>query len=86
MYRFEATVERAGNGGAWLLVRIPPAVSDALGARNRVPVAGRVNGFAFKSSLFPNEGGAHHLMFGRALQLGAKAGVRAVVRVELEAT
>ncbi len=84
MHRFEATVEQAGNGGAWLLVRIPPAVSDILGPRGRVPVAGCVNGFAFKSSLFPNEGGSHHLMFGRNLQKGARAG--AVVQVELEAT
>lgn len=86
MHRFEATVESAGNGRAWLLVRIPPDVSAALGPRTRVPVAGRVNGFGFQSSLFTGEGGAHHLMFGRTLQRGAKAGAGEVVRVELEAT
>ncbi|HEX4608332.1 MAG TPA: DUF1905 domain-containing protein [Urbifossiella sp.] len=83
MHKFEATVERTGEGAGWLRITIPPAVSDSLGAGQRAYVSGRVNGFAFESMLFAGEGGGHHLMFGRRLQVGAKAGAGSVVRVEL---
>jgi hypothetical protein len=83
LHEFEATVEAADNGGAWLRVLIPPAVSDALGTRGRVTVAGRVNGFAFRSMLMVGDDGAQHLMFGRALQNGARAGAGSLVRMEM---
>ncbi len=62
---------------------IPLAVSDALGTRGRVTVAGRVNGFAFQSMLMVGADGSQHLMFGKALQHGARAGAGSLVRVEL---
>jgi hypothetical protein len=84
MFRFEATVERGGEGGAWLLIMIPRGVSEALGHRGRVSVVGSVNGFPIKSSIFPNGDGTHHLMFNKTMQKGANAGAGSRVVVELE--
>jgi hypothetical protein len=85
MHRFEATVERGGEGGAWLLIMIPRAVSEALGSRGRISVVGAVNGFPIQSSIFPNGDGTHHLMFNKAMQKGANATAGSLVVVELEA-
>jgi hypothetical protein len=85
MYRFEATVERGGEGSAWLLIMIPRDVSEALGCRGRISVVGTVNGFPIKSSIFPNGDGTHHLMFNKAMQKGANASGGSRVVVELEA-
>ena len=85
MHRFEATVERGGEGGAWMLIMIPRSVSEALGSRGRISVVGSVNGFPIKSSIFPNGDGTHHLMFNKAMQRGANATAGSRVVVELEA-
>jgi hypothetical protein len=85
MHRFEGTVERGGEGGAWMLIMIPRSVSEALGSRGRVSVVGTVNGFPIKSSIFPNGDGTHHLMFNKAMQQGANATAGSRVVVELEA-
>lgn len=83
MHQFEATVEAGDDRGFWLRVTIPAAVSDALGTPGKVQVEGKVNGYPFKSTLLPVEGGGHHLMFNRALQSGTKTGAGSVVRVEI---
>ena len=85
MYRFEAIVQRGGEGGAWMLLMIPRSVSEAFGSRGRISVVGSVNGFAIKSSIFPNGDGTHHLMFNKAMQQGANATEGSVVVVELDA-
>jgi hypothetical protein len=85
MHRFEATVERGGEGGAWMLIMIPRSVSEALGARGRVSVVGAVNGFPIKTSIFPNGDGTHHLIFNKGMQQGANATAGSRVAVELEA-
>jgi hypothetical protein len=85
MHRFEATVQRGGEGGAWLVIMIPRPVSEALGSRGRISVVGTVNGFPIKSSIFPNGDGTHHLMFNKAMQKGANAAAGSLVVVELEA-
>jgi hypothetical protein len=84
MYKFEAKVERAGEGGAWMVLMIPRDVSEGLGSRGRVSVRGTVNGFPIKTSIFPNGDGTHHLMFNKAMQKGAGAAEGSTVMVELE--
>jgi hypothetical protein len=85
MHRFQATVERGGEGGAWMLLMIPRAVSDVFGVRGRLSVVGTVNGFPIQTSIFPNGDGTHHLMFNKAMQKGAAATAGDVVDVELKA-
>lgn len=85
MHQFEATVEQAPVRSAWLFVRIPPPVSDALGSRDRVKVNGQVNGVRFETMLFVNADSTHYLMFNRSLQMGTKAVVGSVVQVQIAA-
>ena len=84
MLEFKAKVEKAGEGGAWMIVKTPKNISEALGSKGRVSVVGTVNGFAFKSSLFPNGDDTHHLMFNKAMQKGARATAGDTVVVQLE--
>jgi hypothetical protein len=39
-------------------ITIPFDVEKAFGSRARIPVRGMINGFAFRSSIFPRGGGA----------------------------
>lgn len=83
MHQFEATVEQAPGSAAWLFIRIPEPVSDALGSRGRMKVSGQVNGFRFESMLFVNADSSHYLMFNRPLKIGTKAVAGSVVRVQI---
>ncbi|HRQ71966.1 MAG TPA: DUF1905 domain-containing protein [Phycisphaerales bacterium] len=84
MHTFKAKVEQAGEGGAWMVVNVPRKVSEAFGTKGRVSVVGTVNGFAIKTSIFPNGDGTHHFMFNKAMQQGANATAGDTVCVELE--
>lgn len=84
MHRFDAEVQCGGEGGAWMVLMIPRAVSEALGSRGRLSVVGSVNGFPITTSIFPNGDGTHHLMFNKAMQKGAKASVGSIVAVVLD--
>jgi len=84
MLEFQAKVERAGEGDAWMIVKTPKHVSEALGSKGRVSVVGTINGFAIKTSVFPNGDGTHHLMFNQAMQKGAEATAGDTVVVRLE--
>jgi hypothetical protein len=71
--KFKARLEAQGPGGAWTLMKLPFSVEEVWGTRARLSVKGTMNGFAFRSSIFPTGDGTHHLMVNKALQAGAKA-------------
>jgi hypothetical protein len=81
VHSFRATLNGGGPGSAWTLLRVPAAVSGALGKRGRVSVRGTVNGFAYRSSIFPDGKGGHHMMVNKAMREGAKAEQGDVVRI-----
>jgi hypothetical protein len=56
---FRATLEPAGDNGAWVVLTPPFSVEEAFGSRARVAVRGTMNGFAFRTSLFPAGDGTH---------------------------
>jgi len=62
-------------------LRIPPAVTKAFGTKARVAVAGTLNGFAFRTSLWPEGDGTHLMAINKTMQAGAKAKVGDVVEV-----
>lgn len=80
---FTARLESGGEGGAWTLLRIPDDVQRDLGAGARVAVRGTINGYGFRSSIFP-DGDRRIMMVNRAMQQGAGAASGDVVRVVLE--
>ena len=62
-------------------IRLPFNVEEVFGTRARVPVKGTINGFAFRSSIFPEGNGTHYMVVNKTLREGAK--VKAGDRVEV---
>ena len=50
---------------------IPFDVKEAFGTRARVPVRGTINGFPFRSSIFPEREGRHYMVVNRETRAGA---------------
>jgi hypothetical protein len=80
---FRAKIETQGPGGAWSLMHIPFDVEKEWGSRARVSVCGKMDGFAFRTSIFPDGKGGHTMMVNKAMMQGAKAGQGDTVRMEL---
>jgi uncharacterized protein YdeI (YjbR/CyaY-like superfamily) len=82
---FKATLERMESSNlGWVIVRIPFDVPKIWGVRGRLRVKGEINGFAFRTSLFPTREGYHFLLVNKRMQVGAhaRAGSRADFRLE----
>ncbi|HEY0546474.1 MAG TPA: YdeI/OmpD-associated family protein [Pyrinomonadaceae bacterium] len=54
-------------------IKIPFDVHKVFGSRARVPVRGTINGFTFRSSIFPMGGGDHYMIVNRLTREGAHA-------------
>src|SRR3981189_3791291 len=70
---FKATLERIPSRLNWVIIRIPFDVSKVWGTRAKVRVKGEINGFAFRSSVFPTSKGYHCMLVKRSMQTGANA-------------
>jgi len=70
---FKATLERMQSNLGWVIVRIPFDVSKVWGARGRLRVKGEINGFPFRTALFPTGKGYHFLLVNKRMQAGANA-------------
>jgi hypothetical protein len=81
---FRATLEHDGTRLKWVIVHIPLDVAKVWGSRGRLKVKGEINGFAFRTSLFPTGQGGHTLLINKRMQAGAKAGVGSVAQFRLE--
>src|ERR1700738_2178413 len=82
---FTALLEAAGESLHWVIARVPCDIAKAWPERNGRRVRGEINGFAFRTSLFPERGAKTHiLLVNKKMQAGAKAGPGDRVRITLE--
>ncbi len=81
--RFRAELVKDDNSTA-TAVEIPFDVQKVFGTRARVPVCGTINGFPYRSSIFPMGGGKHWLVVNRQMREGAKANAGETVSVVME--
>jgi uncharacterized protein YdeI (YjbR/CyaY-like superfamily) len=81
---FSAVLTRSGNTLNWVTIRIPFDAAKIWGRRGALRVKGEINGFAFKTSLFPTGDGHHFMVVNKQLQKGARvhAGMQADFRME----
>jgi len=81
---FRARLERIESRLAWTIIRIPFDVAKLWGTRGQLRVKGEINGFAFRTSLFPARGGGHILLVNKRMQKGAdvRQGMSAQFRLE----
>lgn len=82
---FRAVLESTGTSLHWVIARIPLDLKKAWPAWRSRRVRGEVNGFAFRTSLFPSSSGSGHvLLVNKQMQAGAcaKAGDKVQIRLE----
>jgi hypothetical protein len=76
--RFQAVLEKGNRALGWTIARVPFTLAELQAATGkpmvRLRVCGTVNGFAFRTSLFPDARGGFHLLVNRAMQAGAGVG------------
>jgi Domain of unknown function (DUF1905)/Bacteriocin-protection, YdeI or OmpD-Associated len=82
--KFRATLERMQSRLGWTIIRIPFDVAKLWGTRGQLRVRGEINGFAFRTSLFPACGGGHILLVNKRMQKGGdvRQGMSAQFRLE----
>jgi uncharacterized protein YdeI (YjbR/CyaY-like superfamily) len=72
---FNSTLEKfSGNGLNWVIARLPIQVEKVWGTRGMLKVRVRVNGFEYRTSLFPTGKGEHYLLVNKKVQEAAKIG------------
>lgn len=83
---FRASLEKAGAPLQWVIIRIPFDAAKIWGTRARIKVKGTINGFAFRTSLFPSREGGHVMLVNKHMQKGAGvvAGQSAKFTLELD--
>lgn len=80
---FRAALERKPGTLGWTIVRIPFDAAAFWGVRGSIRVTGEINGFAFRTSLFPDGKGNHFLLVNRAMQKGGRATAGLVAQFRL---
>ncbi len=82
--RFEARLERMRSRLNWVIIHMPFDAAKAWGVRGQIKVKGEVNGFVFRTSLFPTREGRHILLVNKRMQKGARAAEGSVARFRIE--
>jgi hypothetical protein len=81
--QFKVKIVPMGNEH-WSCIKIPFNVEQAFGSRARVAVKGTMNGFPFRSSIFPDGSGSHFMMVNKAMREGANVETGDTVKVTME--
>jgi uncharacterized protein YdeI (YjbR/CyaY-like superfamily) len=82
---FKALLERMESSNlGWVIVRLPFNVEKVWGVRGRLRVKGEINGFPFRTSLFPTGKGYHFVLVNKRMQAGADAGAGNTAEFRLE--
>ena len=81
---YSAPLEPLRSGLGWVVAYLPFDAAAVWGSRGRLKVKGEINGFAFRTSLFPTREGRHFLLINKRMQKGAHAFVGTVARFRLE--
>jgi uncharacterized protein YdeI (YjbR/CyaY-like superfamily) len=84
--RFDAVLERMRSRLNWVIIRIPFDAAKIFGVRGQIKVKGTINGYPFRSSLFPTGEGGHILLVNKRMQKQGRvtAGANAGFEIELD--
>jgi len=81
---FHATLERMKSRLNWIIIQIPFDVAKVWGSRGQFRVKGEINGFTFRTALFPTGQGGHILLVNKKMQREARAVAGTVARFRIE--
>ena len=59
---FKARLDRINSPLKWVMIQIPFDAAKIWGKRGQLKVKGEINGFAFRTSLFPRRNGGHMML------------------------
>ena len=82
--RFRARLERLRSRLRWIVIHVPFDAAAFWGLRGQIKVKGEINGFAFRTSLFPTRAGRHFLLINKNMQKGARAAEGSIAHFQLE--
>ena len=82
---FRATLERMPSRLNWTIIRMPFDASRVFGGRGQINVKGEINGFPFRTCLFPTKAGEHILLVNKQMQKAARVRAGAAADFRLEA-
>jgi uncharacterized protein YdeI (YjbR/CyaY-like superfamily) len=82
--RFRALLEKDNRALGWTIARVPFDPAAAWKQMVRLRVCGDINGFAFRTSLFPDARGGFYLLVNRAMQQGAAVSLGETADFRLE--
>jgi uncharacterized protein YdeI (YjbR/CyaY-like superfamily) len=68
---FKATLEKLRVNLGWVIAFVPFDVKKVWGKGGRPKVSGAINGFEFRTSLFPTRDGRHFILVNKKMQAGA---------------
>ncbi len=80
--QFNARLEAGWQAGVFF--KLPPKESAKFGVRGRVAVTGSINGYPFRSSIFPVGDGTHYMTVNRSVREGAGVAVGDRVKVYMQ--
>src|SRR5580692_7551063 len=81
---FEARLESLRSRLNWIIIYVRFDAAKLWGLRGQIKVKGEINGFAFRTSLFPTREGRHFLLINKRMQKGAHAFEGSVAGFQLE--
>jgi uncharacterized protein YdeI (YjbR/CyaY-like superfamily) len=81
---FSCVLQATSTRPRWVLARIPVDLKAAWPGWRTRRVHGTINGFAFRTALFPRTGGGYALVVNRKMQAGAGATTGSRVKIRLE--
>ena len=82
--RFEARLERLRSRLNWVIIYVPFDAAERWGMRGQIKVKGEMNGFAFRTCLFPTREGRHFLLVNKRMQKEARAVEGNIARFQME--
>jgi uncharacterized protein YdeI (YjbR/CyaY-like superfamily) len=74
----------SGDKLKWVVICVPFDVAKVWGKRGQLKVKGKINGFGFRTSLFPDGKGGHILMVNKKMQAGGQVRFGMTARFRLE--
>jgi uncharacterized protein YdeI (YjbR/CyaY-like superfamily) len=81
---FEARLERMRSRLNWIVIHVPFDAAKVWGLRGQIKVKGEINGFPFRTSLFPTGEGGHILLVNKRMQKGGRAVEGALAHFQME--
>jgi len=82
---FTAVLERANSSLRWVFARVPFDIEKVWPVRNGLRVRGEIEGFPFRTALFPDPvGEGRAILVNKKMQAGARAKIGSKVTIRIE--